>query len=233
MKYCTKCGNQLTENQRFCNRCGQPVAGRMVAYNEPKKRSAWPWIFGILGVLILLAGLIFAGLQIYHNMGSNQGAQSLQQAQDGSDTPATALITGPNEQQRAERLTTIDVLSDSFSANFMNEPHVGGYNGVDVGMTRHQVELSTGQSTGTVQLRDKRLIRYNNIGVLYGADNKVISVYVTPDNVTTQAFTNFHGDPKIGGASPMLYDNNPNNGFSIYVHTRNGYVVAVENGPQY
>lgn len=230
MKYCTKCGHVLTENQRFCNNCGQPVNVRPAVYVQEEKRSPWPWIFGIIGVLILLAGIGFAGFQIYKN---NTANQSTQQAQDNSETPATALITGPNQQQRAEYLTSINVLTDDFSANFMNEPHVDGHNGIDIGMTRHQVEVTVGQSTGTLQLQSGLLYKYNNIGVQYGADDKVMSVYVTPDNVSTQEFTIFHGGPKIGGGSPMIYDNNPNNGFTIYVYTQNGNVVAIQNGPQY
>ncbi|WP_353421480.1 zinc ribbon domain-containing protein [Staphylococcus delphini] len=227
MVYCTKCGNALKENQPFCNRCGQPVAARSAVYVESKKSSPWPWIIGIIGVLILLAGLAFAGLQIFKNNSANQSAS---QTQNGANTPNSEQVLG--HAPRAE--TSVNVLTDSFSADFMNTPSVGGYNGFNVGMTRSQIEQVAGQSTGTVQLYDSTVIqKYNNMGVEYDSNDRVSKVYVTPDNVTTQQFTNFHGGPKIGGGSPMLYDNNPNNGFSIYAHVRDGYVVAIENGPQY
>ena len=222
MKYCTKCGHALTENQRFCNNCGQPVNVRPAVYVQEEKRSPWPWIFGIIGVLVLLAGIGFAGFQIYKNNTANQATQ---QAQDNSETPSWS--EAPSAQ------TSVNVLTDSFSADFMNTPNVGGYNGFKVGMTRAQIEQIAGQSTGTLQLQSGLLYKYNNIGVQYGADDKVMSVYVTPDNVSTQEFTSFHGEPKIGGGSPMIYDNNPNNGFTIYVYTQNGNVVAIQNGPQY
>ncbi|KIX91201.1 hypothetical protein TP70_03610 [Staphylococcus microti] len=226
MKYCTKCGHALTENQRFCNNCGQPVNVRPAVYVQEEKRSPWPWIFGIIGVLVLLAGIGFAGFQIYKNNTANQATQ---QAQNDSETPQT-----PSWNEAPSAQTSVNVLTDSFSADFMNTPNVGGYNGFKVGMTRSQIEQIAGQSTGMIQLLDSTVIeKFNNMGVAYDSNDRVSAVYVTPDNVATQTFTNFHGDPKMGGGSPMLYDNNPNNGYSIYVHTKNGYVVAIQNGPQY
>lgn len=222
MRFCSNCGNEIKGNQKYCNNCGQPVNARSAQYVVvEEKRSVWPWIIGIVGTLILLAGLTFAGLQIYKNIALNQAS-----TQGNSDT---ALID-PDNQPTAQ--TSVDVLTDSFSVNFMKQENVGGYNGFNIGMTRDEVERMAGQSTGTLHMQKGTIIKYQNMGVQYGIDDKVTAVYVTPDNVTTQQFTSFHNDPDIGGASPMIYDSNKHNGFSIFVYIQDGYVVAVQNGPQ-
>ena len=36
MKYCTKCGAQLTDDAAYCEKCGAAVAGRAVAAALPE-----------------------------------------------------------------------------------------------------------------------------------------------------------------------------------------------------
>lgn len=115
MRFCSHCGNALKENQKYCNRCGQPVNVRSAQYVVEEKGSKWPWIVGIIGVLILLAGLAFAGLQIYKNMASNQAqtqnntTQQTSQSNtmhDSQDSPNNAQQTYSTPQSSAQPAVT-------------------------------------------------------------------------------------------------------------------------------
>ena len=38
--FCTKCGNQINEGQRFCTSCGIPVKGTERSFNSEIKQKA-------------------------------------------------------------------------------------------------------------------------------------------------------------------------------------------------
>lgn len=76
MAFCIKCGSQLAEGVRFCEKCGNPVAGPAAPVQPPpaqfapppaagpKKISPIVWILGGVGVLLVLiiAGVMVTGL---------------------------------------------------------------------------------------------------------------------------------------------------------------------------
>ncbi|PNZ25309.1 hypothetical protein CD122_10105 [Staphylococcus rostri] len=225
MRFCSNCGNEIKGNQKYCNNCGQPVNARSAQYMVvEEKRSVWPWIIGIIGTLILLAGLAFAGLQIYKNITSNQAS-----TQGNSDTPNTALID-PDNQPTAQ--TSVDVLSQDFSDDYMLTPRTEGYQGFTRGMTRPEVEQLAGQHTDIKSLVNGTVYKYHNIGIYYDTNDEVLAVMAMPDNVSTSEFKQFHGEPKYREGKLWIYDNNPNNEFTIIVHTDGQNVVAVQNMDQ-
>ena len=64
MKYCTKCGNKLNENSRFCNKCGAPTKIVIEERKEQAKRKNEEnkeKLLLLLGtLLIVIASVIFA-----------------------------------------------------------------------------------------------------------------------------------------------------------------------------
>ena len=68
--FCTKCGNQINEGQRFCTSCGIPVKGTEGSFNSEIKQKATkikvPWTFGrvlkYIIITVVVVGLICAKL---------------------------------------------------------------------------------------------------------------------------------------------------------------------------
>jgi tetratricopeptide (TPR) repeat protein len=68
--FCTNCGNQIDEGQRFCTSCGDPVKGTEKSFNSEIKQKAKkvkkPWTFGRFVkyaiVTIIVVGLLFIKL---------------------------------------------------------------------------------------------------------------------------------------------------------------------------
>ena len=64
MKYCRKCGNQLTQDARFCNRCGTPTS-IVIKENEEKAKvkneeNKEKLLLFLGALLIIIASVIFA-----------------------------------------------------------------------------------------------------------------------------------------------------------------------------
>ncbi|RAN73988.1 zinc-ribbon domain-containing protein [Bacillus sp. SRB_331] len=55
MKYCTKCGNENNDNDRFCGHCGEALSHEMVKENVMSNSNNGIEIFSLVG---FIAGLI-------------------------------------------------------------------------------------------------------------------------------------------------------------------------------
>ena len=71
MPYCKNCGAELTENAKFCAKCGTPVVIQTVERSgtpSPKRKGISPWalagiaMLATVVVLALVAGALFSGL---------------------------------------------------------------------------------------------------------------------------------------------------------------------------
>jgi hypothetical protein len=102
MRYCTSCGKEVSSEKKFCEYCGtsvgQPAAGPaapvapeapVFAAAVPAKPSGGPQrtkiIAGIIGVLVIAAGIWFVGLPL---ISGPKGA--------GTDLPQSTVLPGPS-----------------------------------------------------------------------------------------------------------------------------------------
>lgn len=99
--YCRKCGNELTEIDKFCPKCGNAVDDEATNYSEmenqqntEQKKSPTILIIGIviLVVIIVLVGIFIYKKQSNNNISSNN--QSTQENISNSNTTTKAEITG-------------------------------------------------------------------------------------------------------------------------------------------
>ena len=74
---------------------------------------------------------------------------------------------------------------------FMNQENTGGYKGFELGMSPEEIKHKFGNEDGTVELGIGKVHKYGDMGVYYGSDNTVSSVYVLPDNVTVDEFKKY------------------------------------------
>ena len=220
MKYCAKCGNKLSINQKFCNKCGHKIDDFNTKYhlnnqyqneNNHKKTNHNIWLLlGIILGIILLGALFFAGIKLYQTFNES----SISDFQDGNS----------NSQKNK-----INILSSDFNEQFMKKDNTFGFNGFNLGMSKNEVEKKFGEAQAVINLDIGEVYKYDNIGVYYGIDNTISTVYVLPTSLTVEDFVEFHGEPKFETEDQLIYDDNPNNGFSIIVNTRNGMVDSIEN----
>lgn len=60
-KFCANCGNKLEDNEKFCNKCGEPAGGNTVIdeninNGKQKKKKGKKLLYIIIAVIVLFAG---------------------------------------------------------------------------------------------------------------------------------------------------------------------------------
>lgn len=127
---------------------------------------------------------------------------------------------------------SIDVQTTQFSQGFMNADVRSGFYGVGIGLSRDAIEKKFGKSDGRIEAGQSHAEKYGNVAVKYNSKDKAEHIYVAPTNVTVEAFKSVHGTPTIENSDGLVYDDNPNNSFSILITTKNGKITAIENADQ-
>ncbi|MES3713292.1 hypothetical protein ABC762_06275 [Staphylococcus ureilyticus] len=173
-----------------------------------------------LVIVMLLVALTLSIKSLYDNIhtnykGSNQSAQNEKFKQ---------------EKKTKYKLPKINVLSQQFSENFMNSDVRNHYMHISKGMDKHKVETYFGDSEKTIQIANMKAHKYGDMAFLF-KNNKVQRIFVVPDNVTIESFSQVHGYRVYNNHNgTMIYDDNPSNHFSVKVYfDSNKKVKAIEN----
>jgi predicted SPOUT superfamily RNA methylase MTH1 len=162
-----------------------------------------------------VVALMFAGYYFYKNI--ILGNDSIN------------IFQNENETIQNNQRPTINVLSSEFSENFMNDDNTGGYEGFNIGMTKHEIKSKFGEPNKSVSMDIGNVEKYHNIGIHYGIDGTVSSVYMIPATISVSDFKQFHGDPTVETESQLVYDDNTDNGFTVFVNKENNEVQSIEN----
>lgn len=182
--------------------------------NRKKKKSATVIILSIVAVLLLLGALIVAGYFLFKNLNIN-------------------INTGDSSESNANnQRISINVLSDQFSSDFMKSDNTDGYDGFNIGMSKDDIKEEFGEPESVDSMDFGEVEKYGDIGVTYDSDDTVSSVYVLPQDVSVSAFKQFHGEPTMESDGQLIYDDNSDNGFTIFINVKDGEVQSIENGYQ-
>ncbi|PTL17177.1 hypothetical protein BUZ08_07395 [Staphylococcus gallinarum] len=182
--------------------------------SKKKKKSATVIILSIVAVLLLLGALIVAGYFLFKNLNIN-------------------INTGDSSESNANnQRISINVLSDQFSSDFMKSDNTDGYDGFNIGMSKDDIKEEFGEPESVDSMDFGEVEKYGDIGVTYDSDDTVSSVYVLPQDVSVSAFKQFHGEPTMESDGQLIYDDNSDNGFTIFINVKDGEVQSIENGYQ-
>lgn len=233
MKYCPNCGNKIEQNQQFCNECGTKLieknektnsehikkvvnqqGNEKVNIKKQKKSKIWMVISSVVIIIILILALLFTGYLFYKN---------ILLGNDSSDTSQS------NNKSQGYTQIEINVLSDQFSEKFMNSDNTGGYQGFKLGMSKYEVKQNFGDSTDSIDMDIGDVEKFGDIGIYYGIDDTISSVYVLPERVSVDDFKQFHGEPTVETDTQLVYDDNPNNTFTILINIQGNKVLSIEN----
>lgn len=231
LKYCNNCGNKLHENQKYCSKCGKSTESAN-SENNNNGRKVIMMVLIILVFLILIAGLIFGGYKLFlQNDNSNLSHESSSKSYINKIENNRAKNDENEKQIGEDSLPSIDVLTESFSTDFMNEDHREGFASISLGMSKAQVKSKFGEPNETVTVAGMSAERYGSIAVHY--DNETVDRYfIVPETDTTvYQFTSQHGEPTMkADEGGIVYDDNPHNSFSIKVYVdESGKVTGIEN----
>ncbi|PTK92758.1 hypothetical protein BUZ03_01625 [Staphylococcus gallinarum] len=182
--------------------------------SKKKKKSATVIILSIVAVLLLLGALIVAGYFLFKNLNININTV------DSSESNAN------------NKRISINVLSDQFSSDFMKSDNSDGYDGFNIGMSKDDIKEEFGEPESVDSMDFGEVEKYGDIGVTYDSDDTVSSVYVLPQDVSVSAFKQFHGEPTMESDGQLIYDDNSDNGFTIFINVKDGEVQSIENGYQ-
>ncbi|GEQ06204.1 zinc ribbon domain-containing protein [Staphylococcus gallinarum] len=182
--------------------------------SKKKKKSATVIILSIVAVLLLLGALVVAGYFLFKNLNIN-------------------INTGDSSESNANnQRISINVLSDQFSSDFMKSDNSDGYDGFNIGMSKDDIKEEFGEPESVDSMDFGEVEKYGDIGVTYDSDDTVSSVYVLPQDVSVSAFKQFHGEPTMESDGQLIYDDNSDNGFTIFINVKDGEVQSIENGYQ-
>src|SRR5699024_8902396 len=179
----------------------------------------------VIGIVLafLLIALIVAGTFLYQSInsdykGSNYNAEKKDSKKERNNG------TPPK----------IDVLSQQFSTEFMNNDVRHGYHKVKKGEHKDSVEEKFGESQKEIEVAGANAIQYGDIAVHFN-NQKVDRFFIIPNNITLQQFIQVHGTRTINyNEGTMIYDDNPNNKFSVKVYIGNdGKINGVESTDQF
>ncbi|WP_186443604.1 hypothetical protein [Staphylococcus agnetis] len=188
-----------------CKFCGNQDAD-IIAMLSAKR---WLWVIGVLMIVWILIVSVFMVRFIY----------------------LSPTHADENKKVVHKVNTSINVLSASFSQEFMHHAHTGSYDGIHVGMAQREAQKMLGKSTSKIRIDDKEVFIYGNIGIHY--DNRIVTdLYIVPQLVTTEAFLNVHGPPTLQNNHYWYYDDDENNAHTIRVYVENNNIKAIENIPQ-
>lgn len=126
----------------------------------------------------------------------------------------------------------IDVNTPMFSQGYMQAPNVEGYKGFELGEARSEVEKSYSRAEDTKTIDHNTVELYGNIGVSYNSKNQVNHVFVVPEEMSKDDFTDYHNTPDEISNGIWYYDTDETNGFSIKVYTSKHDIEAIENVEQ-
>lgn len=189
---------------------------------------------GFILVLLLLIVGVFGFIAYQFIVGDNRiefgKSQNTADNEPSSEESHDKESSDDSEEPEGDP-PSIDVLTTQFSQGFMNADVRSGYYGVGIGLSRDAIEKKFGKSDGRIEAGESEAERYGNVAVRYNKD-KAEHIYVAPTNVTVEVFKSVHGTPTIENRDRLVYDDNPNNSFSILITTKNGKVTAIENADQ-
>lgn len=238
MKYCSNCGNKVENDQVFCNKCGKKVSGDVdtnqnnsrpndnsgsfsnrekghyYLKEDKNKSNVVVIVLSIIVAIILLGALIVGGYFLFKNLNIN--------INNGDSSESNA-----NNQR-----ISINVLSDQFSSDFMKSDNTEGYDGFNVGMSKNDIKEEFGEPENVESMDFGEVEKYGDIGVVYDSDSTVSSVYVLPEDISVNAFKQFHGEPTMQSKDQLIYDDNTDNGFTIFINVKDGEIQSIENGYQ-
>ncbi|UXR37941.1 hypothetical protein MUA41_00305 [Staphylococcus simulans] len=178
----------------------------------------------VLAVLLIAIGV---GGYIAYNSYANQDNND-----SGNYTSSNQNDNEQGDSHSSDSSTDVDVLSEGFSHNFMNSDVRDGFYGLAKGMSRDEIESKFGSSERMILASQFHAEKYGNLAVKYDSDDKAEHIFIAPDNVKKSEFTDFHGIPTLDSPGGMVYDDNPNNSFSVLITTQDGMVTAIENADQ-
>lgn len=188
-----------------CEFCGNQDAD-ITAMSSAKR---WLWVIGVLMIVWIFIVSVFMVRLIY----------------------LSPTHADENKKEIHKVNTSINVLSSSFSQEFMHYAHTGSYDGIHVGMAQREAQKMLGEPSSKIRIDTKEVFIYGNIGIHY--DNRIVSdLYIVPQLVTTEAFLNVHGPPTLKNNHYWYYDDDENNAHTIRVYVENNNIKAIENIPQ-
>lgn len=216
MKTCKHCGAPLEPYKRICPHCGHSQFD-----TPPPPKYNTSFMIKILAVIIslmiiaVIAGMIFIGVRLMHSH------------VNFDFHPQNSEHNIPETQ-----FQHVDVLSTDFSTHYMNTSRIEGYQNFQMNHTRARIESRFGKPEQTFTVNNIKIFRYGDMGVSYNNNQRVNHIWITPKNVSVQAFTEAHGQPDVYDGHAWYYDKNKHNAYTIKVYVKDGQIVAIENIPQ-
>lgn len=204
-------------NSRSNNKSSMP--------QPPKKNSGKVAviIISILVFILLIAALLFGAYKLFlENDNSESSNNSSQSSNSQNDDSADGSNSGDTPE--------IDVLSDIFNTNFMNQDNRQNYGYPRLGMSKDELEDKFNSSGEKVIIDGNSAVKYGNIAINY-IDGNIRRIFVAPDDVSINEFKEFHGEPTHDTEDGVtIYDDNSDNAYSIKVYSDdNGKVKGIEN----
>ncbi|MBX8994260.1 hypothetical protein HCH16_10175 [Staphylococcus pettenkoferi] len=111
----------------------------------------------------------------------------------------------------------------------MKAPSKQGYNGINNGMSREQVEKKLGHPEGEVDGRDHVFKQYHDLAVYYNDDDEVEQVAIAPHGVSKSEYIDVYSEPDDYEGDDLVYDSDTTNNFSVVVTVDGGSVKTIEN----
>lgn len=246
MKFCPQCGNQIKENQLFCNKCGSDLKVfekyRETQLYEGKisqKRKKWPYILvAILIVAILISGsLTYYFFFVKPEMIKNEEA-TITHHKTKKDTKKTVSKEEKESKRKDDKekhikSPNIDVMSEDFENAYLKSDRRDGYYGIKVGITKNEVEKLVGKPTGTLEVPGFKWksTKYGNLTVDYSPNNedgKVIAVGVSPDNVKVDDFLSRYYSYDSYTPTEIIYNNDKSNGYLVAVDIDGNHIAKIQ-----
>lgn len=127
-------------------------------------------------------------------------------------------------QEEQEERRTIDTSSRDFLNSYMSKDKTDGYNDIEIGMDKTEVEQLLGDESDLVDPDNDNLLKYGNMGIEY-KDDKVEQIYIIPNpyDVATkdeaeEAWQPNDWNGEMNGDSVQVIDNDrKGNNFAILI----------------
>lgn len=112
----------------------------------------------------------------------------------------------------------------------MNEDNRHGYEGINIGMSKDDINNKFGTSDGNITIAGITAEKHSNVAVHYDT-NKVDRYFVIPSyDISIQQYTSYHGETTMkADEGGLIYDDNPDHSFTIKVYVNEyGNVTGIE-----
>lgn len=127
-------------------------------------------------------------------------------------------------QEEQEERRTIDTRSKDFLDTYMSKDRTDGYNDIEIGMDKTEVEQLLGDESDLVDPDNDNLLKYGNMGIEY-KDDKVEQIYIIPNpydvatkNEAEEAWQPNDWNGEMNGDSVQVIDNDrKGNNFAILI----------------